>query len=408
MFVKLTSAFIIVALVATGLVAYLTNVTTADSFGVYYQHMFNPSSEPASGASGAAGRGMMGPGMMGQGQGMMNGSMGQRMLEMFGQQEREFLASVNSSMWTAGAIAVLIAILLSLLLARQFTLPLRTLTIAAKHISSGDLTQRVPIKSRDELGDLATAFNSMAESLSRNEQTRRNMVADIAHELRTPLTVIQGNLEAILDGVIPPTRETVASIHEESMVLARLIADLRELSLAEAGQLELRRSPTDLADLVRKVVARNQLEASEKGIALSIDAEGEFPTVAIDEQRISQVVNNLLSNALRHTGRGGKVMVSANTNGNPLGDQSGREIAAVTVTVTDTGSGIPVEDLPFVFDRFYRPDKSRSRSSGGSGIGLAIVKQLVEAHGGKTWVESAPGEGSKFYFTIPWKPGLSS
>jgi signal transduction histidine kinase len=248
----------------------------------------------------------------------------------------------------------------------------------------------------------------MAESLSRNEQTRRNMVADIAHELRTPLTVIQGNLEAILDGVIPPTRETVASIHEESMVLARLIADLRELSLAEAGQLELRRSPTDLADLVRKVVARNQLEASEKGIALSIDAEGEFPTVAIDEQRISQVVNNLLSNALRHTGRGGKVMVSANTNGNPLGDQSGREIAAVTVTVTDTGSGIPVEDLPFVFDRFYRPDKSRSRSSGGSGIGLAIVKQLVEAHGGKTWVESAPGEGSRFYFTIPWKPGLSS
>ncbi|MBI2953845.1 MAG: HAMP domain-containing protein [Chloroflexi bacterium] len=389
MFSKLTLASVAVALVAIGLVAYLTNVTTANEFGVYYQHM---SGQLEGGvASGFGG--------MGMGSAMM-----QRMMGTIGQPEREFLQAVNRSMWVAGAIAVVIAMLLSLLLARQITLPLRGLTLAARRIASGDLSQTVPVKSRDELGELATAFNSMAESLARNEQLRRNMVADIAHELRTPLTIIQGNLEAILDGVTPPTMETVTSIHEETTVLARLVADLRELSLAEAGQLKLQRGPTDLAALLGRAATRHQAAASEKGIALVTRLTEGLPPADVDEQRISQVVDNLLSNALRHTGVGGEIAVAMAQDaarGLATTDKHATTAPSITVSVKDTGSGIPADELSYVFERFYRLDKSRSRASGGSGIGLAIVKQLVEAHGGRAWAESAPGDGATFFFTVP-------
>ncbi len=389
MFFKLTLACVAVALVAIGLVAYLANVTTANEFDVYYQHVYNA----AQGGNQGFGGGMM--------NGPMNGMMAQHMQGIVGPQEREFLQSVNNSIWIAGAIAVFIALILSLFLARQIASPLRTVTLAAKRIASGDLSQRVSVKSKDELGELAVAFNSMAESLARNEQVRRNMVADIAHELRTPLTVIQGNLEAILDGVIPLSKDHVASIHEETTVLARLIADLRELSLAEAGQLKLERGPINLADLLGKAIARHQTAATEKEIALTTDLPDELPLADVDEQRISQTVNNLLTNALRHTEHGGRIVVAAKNGSVATSDKATKTTPMLTVSIADTGSGIPPEEIPYIFERFYRLDKSRSRASGGSGIGLAIVKQLVEAHGGKVWAESTVGKGTTFYFTVP-------
>ncbi len=386
MFLKQVLASITAVLIAVGLVAYLANVTTANDFGLYYQHM--------SGTYQGAGPGQ--GGMMG----MMNGQMGQHMGALLGQPEREFLAGVNSSLWLAGAVAIFIALVLSLLLARQITLPLRALSSAARRIAAGDLTQRVPVKSRDEIGQLATAFNSMAESLGRNEQLRRNMVADIAHELRTPLAVIHGNLEAMLDGVIEPSQQNIASIHEESLVLQRLITDLRELSLAEAGQLQLQRTPTDLSEVLEKAAATYRPVAQEKEVTVQMQAAEGLPLVSIDPQRITQVIGNLISNALRHTGSGGEVTVGvqAADGANEHGILTGK---SVMVSVIDNGVGIPAEELPFVFERFYRADKSRARATGGSGLGLAIVKQLVEAHGGRVWAESEVGVGSKFSFTLP-------
>ncbi|MCL5959675.1 MAG: ATP-binding protein [Chloroflexi bacterium] len=387
---KLIFAFVVVALVGIVLVAVLANRATASNFESYL-HVRADAARSADGQwRGAMGNMMNDPQMMSR---MMGG-----------QPERDFLTGVNNSVWIGGLSAVVVALLISVMVARQITLPLRNLTLAAKRIAGGDLSQRVDPRSSDEIGQLAVAFNSMAESLARNEQLRRNMVADIAHELRTPLAVIQGNLEAMLDGVIETNQDHVASIHEETLVLARLIADLRELSLAEAGQLKLQKAPTDLSDLARKVVGRHHHDAQEKAVCLDVKTVEGLPLIEIDSQRISQVIENLLSNALRHTGQGGNVTVAvcASDEKSRRSDGIGNSLE---VSVMDTGTGISRDELPFVFDRFYRPDKSRARSSGGSGIGLAIVKHLVEAHGGKVWAESEVGKGSRFTFELPVPAG---
>lgn len=386
---KLTLSFLIVALAGIVLVAFLANQTTASNFEFYLS------------SRGDSPLGVQPEGFSGMMGGMMrNPEAVRRMAQMMGVPERGFLQAVNNSIWIGGIVAVIVALGISVVMARQITLPLRNLTLAAKNIAGGDLSQRVQAGTRDEIGELASAFNSMAESLARNEQLRRNMVADIAHELRTPLSVIQGNLEAILDGVVEPTTENVSSIHEETLVLARLVSDLRELSLAEAGQLKLQKEPTDLAEVVRKAVSKYRPEADEKRINLDFQVAGELPVVSVDPQRVSQVIGNLLSNAVRHTGAGGDVCVSVRLS-DGAGTAFGQQNPLVVVSVADTGGGIPAEELPFVFERFYRLDKSRSRSSGGSGIGLAIVKHLVEAHCGKVWAESEVGKGSVFSFSLP-------
>jgi two-component system OmpR family sensor kinase/two-component system sensor histidine kinase BaeS len=320
-----------------------------------------------------------------------------------------FLKEVNRSILMAVLAAAVIALALGALLFFQLTAPIRRLTAAAHAISAGDLSQRVVVHSGDELGDLAGAFNTMAENLAAAEGQRRQMAADVAHELRTPLSVIQANVEAMQDGVLPTDAEQLASLHQETLLLSRLVADLRLISLAEAGQLKLERTDVDLSDLLRKAVERMHPAAKAIGITLNTDLPPSGPVLA-DSDRLNQVIGNLMENALRHTPAGGAVTLQLGLAGpDPAGApalQAGGK--AYLVTVTDTGVGIPPEDLPHVFDRFYRADKSRTRATGGSGLGLPIVRRLVEAHGGRVWADSpvyrtaADGaHGTRVSFTLP-------
>lgn len=369
---KLAIIFIAVALISVGIVALIANQVTARQFEYYLRA--NPMMEQRM-------KKMMGPGMM---------NTSQMMRRMMGLPEQRFLRSINQSFWLAGLTAAGVAILLSLLFARQITAPLQKLTRAAKKFAGGDLSQRVPVDSKDEIGELAVAFNSMAENLATNTQLRRQLVADIAHELRTPLTVIQGNLEAIMDKVWEPTPNRIASIYNETFLLGRLVNDLRDLSLAEMGQLKLQKAPIDLINLINQAIELFQPQIQAKGITLKTNLPPSLPLVTLDSQRISQVFYNLFSNAIRYTPSKGRIEINGEM-----------KPTKIVISVSDTGSGIPTEDLPQVFNHFYRVDKSRTRASGGSGVGLAIVKYLVEAHGGEVWAESEVGKGSTFYFSLP-------
>lgn len=301
-----------------------------------------------------------------------------------------FLGSVNRSLWLAVAAASVAAVLLTLFLSHRILVPVRALTAAARRMEQGDLSQRVQVRSGDEIGQLAHAFNAMASSLERTEQLRRHMISDVAHELRTPLANIRGYLEAVRDQVLEASPELVDSLYDEAMLLNRLVDDLQELALAEAGQLGLARQPVDVAELVEQAIHSFQPEADAKGLTIGADLPAGLPAVDADPQRVGQVLRNLLRNAVAYTPAGGEITLSAR--------RLGRE---VEVAVRDTGAGIPAEHLPYIFERFYRADRSRSRSTGGSGLGLTIVKQLVEAHGGHVRVESQVGVGTTFTFTLP-------
>ncbi len=311
----------------------------------------------------------------------------------------EFLTSVNQAIASSAGIAGLVALILGTILFLQIIKPLRLLRKAAAAISSGDLHQRVDIHSRDELGELGTTFNKMAESLAAAETQRQHLVADVAHELRTPLAAIQGTLEGIQDGILPTDKEQVDALYAETLLLNRLVDDLKLLSLAEAGQLKLERQATETGVLIQQIVERAKIRADAKGVNLIAELGPNLLPVWIDSDRITQVLNNLIGNALRYTPEGGKITVR------------GSVLPAckfIQISVSDTGLGIDSEDLPFIFDRFYRADKSRNRRSGGSGLGLAIVKQLVEAHGGRVQAESPfiqedgqSCQGTKISFTLP-------
>ncbi|OGO41144.1 MAG: hypothetical protein A2137_06120 [Chloroflexi bacterium RBG_16_58_8] len=288
-----------------------------------------------------------------------------------------------------GLLAIAIAILLTFLLSRRILAPVRALTGAVRGFGKGDFTRRVDFQDKGELGELASSFNSMAEDLERTERLRRNMVADVAHELRTPLSNLSGYLEAIRDGVVQPDEATIRSLSEESATLSRLVNDLQELSLSDAGELKLVIQPDDLTRLVRESVTALQAKAAAKGLTLAADLPEALPEVNIDSHRIRQVLYNLLENAVAHTPAGGRITVTARQ----------RE-KSLYVSVADTGEGIPAEDLPMIFERFYRVDKSRTRATGGSGLGLTIAKRLVEAHGGTIEVRSQPGQGSAFTFNL--------
>jgi signal transduction histidine kinase len=304
--------------------------------------------------------------------------------------EQAFSQSVRDSILLAGAIALIIALGLGILFVRRLARPLEELRVAAEQISQGRSPPRVHITSSDELGRLGQTFNQMAESLQRSEALRRQLILDIAHELRNPLMVQQSHLELLLDNVVPPTPEQLQTIYEQNLLLGRLVRDLQLLALADAGELQIVRVPTQFREILQRVIAHIHPTLEEKQIALEAQIADDLPTVAVDPQRIEQVLLNLLDNACRYTPPGGKIVLSAY-----------REDGAVHVSVRDGGPGIAPEDLPHIFERFYRGDKSRARSSGGTGLGLSIAKALIEAHGGKIWAENAPQGGACFHFTVP-------
>jgi signal transduction histidine kinase len=302
-------------------------------------------------------------------------------------------AAVDRSLLWTGLAAGAGGLLLVSLTSRWLLSPIRSLSAAARRLGQGDFSQRVSLSGPSEMGQLARTFNAMAENLERLEAQRRNLVADVAHEIRTPLSNIQGYLEAIKDGLLQPTPATIDTIHNQVLHLNLLVEDLRLLALAEAGALQLDLREDSLAVVLEEAVLAFRPRAELKGVELALDVPPGLPPVHLDRTRIAQVAGNLLDNAVRHTPTGSAVTVIAAVSG---------EMAAVTVA--DAGPGIPESDLPFVFERFYRVDPSRSRSTGGTGLGLTIARQLVEAHGGHIQVDSTPGQGTRFTFNLPLAP----
>ena len=292
-------------------------------------------------------------------------------------------------LWSCMVTAV-VAALVAFFMARRIVAPVRALTDAAGRLGAGDLSQRVDADGEGEIAELGRAFNNMADGLQRSLQVQRNMIADTAHELRTPLSNIKGYVEAIRDKVIEADDETIGVIDQEATTLSRLVEDLQDLSMLESGQVSLALQPEDPADLILKTVNAQRASATSKDIELITVVPETLPLVSIDHHRIGQVVRNLVSNALIHSGKGDTVTVTAVE----IDDM-------VEVSVADTGEGIPPADLPHIFERFYRADKSRNRATGGHGLGLTVSRGLVEAHGGAISVESEHGLGSRFTFTLP-------
>ncbi len=306
--------------------------------------------------------------------------------------------AVGPLVWAAGCGLSLALPLLALTLAvqgfRGIAHPLADVMGAAEAVAGGDLTARVEETSRGPFGRLGRTFNRMVEELERTEEQRRNLTADVAHELRTPLHIIQGNLEGVLDGVYEPTPEHITATLEETHLLARLIEDLRMLSAAESGQLVLRTEPVRAGDLLADAATSFGGVAEAAGIDLRVEAAGDVAntSLTVDAARMNQVLGNLVTNALRYTPGGGAITLGAR-----------RAEGGVALTVRDTGAGIPAEDLPFVFDRFWRGDRARTHAEGvGGGLGLPIARQLVELHGGRIEVDSAAGQGTIFTIWLPF------
>jgi two-component system sensor histidine kinase BaeS len=312
--------------------------------------------------------------------------------EAFGQDPAEgaFLERVNLALGLGALGGTAAAVVLGAVLVRSLNRPLRELTEGARAVAAGDLEIQVPVRSYDEMGELATAFNQMNTNLARSRELRRQMTADIAHELRTPLSIILGHAEGIKEGVLPSSAANLQVIHEEAARLDRLVEDLRTLSLVEAGELPLELSEIEPAVLLRKAAASYQASAKRKSIELAVLAEDSLPMIEADSDRFIQVLGNLIANALHHAPDGGAVSLSAT----PI---NGR----LQISVADNGPGIHPSDLPHIFDRFYRADKSRQRDGAGSGLGLAIAKSLVEAHAGNIRAESELGHGTHLIIELP-------
>lgn len=272
---------------------------------------------------------------------------------------------------------------------RGLSQPIGDLMETADRVAGGDYTARVKVQGPPETRSLAHAFNDMISQLQSTNAQRQDLMADVTHELRTPLTVIQGNIEGMLDGVYPADETRLKSILEETNLLSRLVDDLRTLSLAESGALQLSKEPTDLTVLIGETVAVFRPEADAAGVTLSIDSPEDAPLVASDPRRIRQVLSNLLANALHYTPQGGHIRVRFALTGSSEGQQA-------QITVQDSGAGIPQDDLPHIFDRFYK-----ASDSGGMGLGLSIAKKLVEAHGGDIQAESQPGQGTAMRINLP-------
>jgi len=350
--------------------------------------------------------------------------------------------SIIQAMLIGLILTSLVALLLGLLVTRHITKPLNHLMEAVRKVGKGDLSSRVEVKGNGDIAILAQDFNRMTEQLTRNEEVRRNMVADIAHELRTPLAVILGKLESIQEGVLPSTPETILPIQDETLRLIRLVRDLQQLSLAEAGKLPMALQAVDLRQIVEKIIEQFAIEFEERG--LKVEVIGYAPEVIGDPDRLTQVFVNLIGNALLHTPPEGTLRVllaetekpedgmvddetthrlfdvfwrkgektqkpeEATWRENKSTRSSLRSGGWVQIAVEDSGEGIPEEELEHIFDRFYRVDKARERENGGTGLGLAIAKEFIQAHGGVIQVQSKKGDGSCFRILLPVKPNLKA
>jgi len=307
--------------------------------------------------------------------------------------ELEFIQRTNRLLLYGALIGAVIALLLGIFLSRTLTRPIRELTQATHAVSEGNLSQQVPVRSNDELGELAKAFNKMSAELSRSVSARKQMTADIAHELRTPLSLILGHAEAVHDGVLPPTLENFEIIRDEATRLEHLVNDLRTLSLADAGELTITLQTIEPGRLLKEVVSLYQYQTQRKNISLDLEIASPLSTVEVDPGRMTQVLTNILDNALRHTPEGGRILLSARETNHQI-----------EITIQDSGPGLKAEDLNRIFERFYRTDSARQRDySGGSGLGLAIAKSIVQAHGGQLSAKSETGNGLKVIIKLPMK-----
>lgn len=302
-----------------------------------------------------------------------------------------FRQSILTSVSVAAGGAVIAGILSSLLLSRQILRPLRQLADSSQRIAHGHYAERLTVPPSDELALVANNFNQMAEALEQVEQQRIALIGNVSHELRTPLTGLKGYLEGLMDGVFPSDEETFAHMYQEVRRLGRLVDDLQALSQVEAGQILLHPQPFNLIPLLERVMAQIRPQAEAQSLSMSLDAPATPVTVLADPDRTAQIALNLLSNAIRYTPDGGSITVRAS-----------RQPDCARITVEDTGIGIPAAALPYLFERFYRVDPSRARSSGGSGIGLTIARHLAWAMGGElTAASPGPNQGSVFTFTLP-------
>ncbi|NPV57529.1 MAG: HAMP domain-containing protein [Anaerolineae bacterium] len=305
-------------------------------------------------------------------------------------QERAFLTGTNQALLVAALGALLVALVVGTALARGLTRPLRALTQAVEGVVDGSTQTEVAVTSNDELGELAHSFNQMSQRVAHADALRRQMTADIAHDLRTPLTVVAGYIEAMQEGVLEADPERLTVIYGEITQLQRLVEDLMTLSRADAGELRLNLQSLPVNGLLEQTKASFAVQAGKSNIDLNVIAGDDLPEVTIDESRMLQVLGNLVSNALRFTSDGGSITLAS--------DQQDGE---VLISVRDTGKGIPPDDLPHIFERLYRADSSRNNDSGESGLGLSISRAIVQAHGGRIWAESQPGEGATIWIALP-------
>ena len=326
-------------------------------------------------------------------------------LLMSGLPERRFLARVDRLLWHLGVVVAGGGAVAGALVARRWSQRLNRLADRALQRARRE-PGPLPVEG-DELDQLDAAFAAMEQALAKEDQRRRRLLADIAHDLKTPLAVLQANLEAMLDGVVPPAPERLAALHTQVGLLSRLVTDLRELAMAEAGELTLRRSDQDVERLVRQVVDLWRPQAQERGVHVELQVEGR-PRASLDPDRFAQVLLNLLSNALRHApAERGWIGIFVHPREEPAGlPRSGGPppLSGVEVRVEDNGPGIAPEELPYIFDHFYRGDPARSRSTGGFGVGLGIVRSLVEAHGGRVRAGNRSEGGARFVIWLPEAP----
>jgi len=300
-----------------------------------------------------------------------------------------FLHAVHRYLLWATLAALVLAFVISYFLIRRVLQPLAQMRAITREVAAGNFSARVDVRSQDEIGELGLAFNRMADSLERIEQLRKTMVADVAHELRTPLTNLRGYLEALTDQVLPPSQQTFTMLQQEILRLVSLVENLQQLARADAAKAFLKREKLSLSEVVDQILSLYTLQLQDKKILVEKNIIRTAEFVKADRDKLLQAVRNLIENAWKYTPENGRIIISTRL-----------EQDAVRLTIANSGRGIQESDLPFIFERFFRADRSRSRDGGGAGIGLAIVKELIEAHGGRVGAESRDGK-TQVWFTLP-------